>query len=255
MILVLGGTYDSRKLTEALLDEGYRVLYSSVTEYNVKSLPENDHLGTVIGKLEQEGLYNLIINHKIKTCVDATHPYAGEVSLNAINACSKAKIDYFRMERPRLIDDGANILGFDTYEEAVKYLNKKEGKILLTTGSRQLEYYESISKERLVIRVLPTSSVLKKCEDLGYKPKSIIAMQGPFSYQTNINMIREYNIRYLVTKDSGDVGGVAEKINAASDCDVQVVFIKRPTIDYPTVCSDIKGVIHQLSDHAINVKK
>ncbi|MEG1905694.1 MAG: precorrin-6A reductase [Bacteroidales bacterium] len=255
MILILGGTYDSRKLTEALLNTGYRVLYSSVTEYNVKSLPKNDHLEIAIGKLEQDGLYDLIINQKIEACVDATHPYAGEVSHNAIDACFKAGIHYLRMERPRLIDDGANVFGFDTYEEAVKYLNKKEGKILLTTGSRQLEYYEPIPKERIVIRVLPTSSVLKKCEDLGYKPKSIIAMQGPFSYQMNVNMIREYNIRYLVTKDGGNVGGAAEKINAASDCDVQVIFIKRPTIDYPIVCSDINGVIKQLSGDFVTIEK
>ncbi|MEG0377990.1 MAG: precorrin-6A reductase [Eubacterium sp.] len=246
MILVLGGTYDSRKLTEALLEKEQQVVYSSVTEYNTSSLPDSHLLTQSIGCLDEKGLCALIADKKITACVDATHPYASEVSVNAINACSRMSIQYVRMERPRLMDDGKNVRGFSSYEEAVVYLKQQEGNILLTTGSRQLEYYQPLSKERLIIRVLPTSKVLKKCEDLGYKPKNIIAVQGPFSYAANVNTIKEYDIRFLVTKDGGDVGGGAEKLKAAADLGVQTVFIKRPQINYPMVRSDVQGIMEIL---------
>lgn len=243
MILVLGGTYDSRKLTEALLEQGRAVLYSSVTAYNTTSLPESTLLEFNIGPLKKNEMESLMRSKKVTACVDATHPYAKEVSINAIEVCQKMDIPYVRLERPRLKVDGKNILGFPGYKEAVDFLKGTKGKILLTTGSRQLEFYSTLPKERLIVRVLPTSPVLAKCEGLGYKPNSIIAMQGPFSYNMNIELISAFGIRYLVTKDSGEVGGVDEKLRAAADTDVQIILIERPEVDYPVVFNTVGGVV------------
>ncbi|MEG0380035.1 MAG: precorrin-6A/cobalt-precorrin-6A reductase, partial [Eubacterium sp.] len=112
MILVLGGTYDSRMLTEALLEQGRAVLYSSVTAYNTASLPESPLLMLNIGALEKGDMENLMGEKGVTLCVDATHPYAKEVSINAIAVCQSVGIPYVRLERPRLKDDGKSILGF-----------------------------------------------------------------------------------------------------------------------------------------------
>src|SRR5665647_653412 len=122
-------------------------------------------------------------------------------------------VEYIRLERPSyMVNKGANILSYDTYEGARDYLIGAMGKgdqnILLTTGSRQLEAFEGLPKERTYIRVLPTVGVLKKCENLGYKPRHILALQGPFSVEMNVATMSEYNIGFVVTKDSGDVGGI-----------------------------------------------
>lgn len=249
MILVLGGTYDSRKLTEALLGQGCAVLYSSVTVYNTGSLPENARLEIHTGALETDGLAGLMAEKRIELCVDATHPYAKEVSLNAIAASKKAGAAYVRLERPRMMDDGQQTLGFSDYESAVRYLLEQEGNVLLTTGSRQLEFYDPLPKERVIVRVLPTSKVLEKCERLGYKPQNIIAMQGPFSYAMNVETIRQFDIRFLVTKDSGDVGGVSEKLRAAADMGVRVIFIERPRIEYPVVFNTAEEILGWMAEN------
>lgn len=249
MILVLGGTYDSRKLTEALLGQGCAVLYSSVTAYNTGSLPENARLEIHTGALETDGLAGLMAEKRIELCVDATHPYAKEVSLNAIAASKKAGAAYVRLERPRMMDDGQQTLGFPDYESAVRYLLEQEGNVLLTTGSRQLEFYDPLPKERVIVRVLPTSRVLEKCERLGYKPQNIIAMQGPFSYAMNVETIRQFDIRFLVTKDSGDVGGVSEKLRAAADMGVRVIFIERPRIEYPVVFNTAEEILGWMAEN------
>ncbi len=243
MILVLGGTYDSRKLTEALLEGGHQVIYSSVSDYNIAQLPDHPDLHLHVGALDKTEMRIFMREKSVDICVDATHPYASEVSLNAITVCKDEGCAYVRLERPRMQDDGQTTLGFPTYEQAVDYLAAQKGKILLTTGSRQLEAYQKLPKERLVIRVLPTSKVLQKCESLGYKPNQIIAMQGPFSFAMNVQMLQENAIRFMVTKDSGDIGGIAEKIKAAKECNVQVVFISRPAVDYPVVFNTIEPVI------------
>ncbi|NTW73188.1 MAG: precorrin-6A/cobalt-precorrin-6A reductase, partial [Eubacteriaceae bacterium] len=73
-----------------------------------------------------------------------------------------------------------------------------------------------------------TSSVLKKCEDLGFSPGNILALQGPFSEELNQAMYQEYQIKYMVTKDSGSIGGVREKILPALKMGIQVLILKRP---------------------------
>ncbi len=251
MILVLGGTYDSRKLVEGLLDLGRQVIYSSVTAYNVSSLPISERLESIIGALDEAGLRQVIADRAVTCLIDATHPYAGEVSVNAIAACEKEKIPYLRMERERMKDDGEKTLGFKDYDAVVDYLLKHEGKVLVTTGSRQLEAYERLPKERLIIRVLPTAKVLAKCESLGYNPKNIIAMQGPFSYDMNIAMLRQYRVRYLITKDSGEVGGVDDKLLAAEALGVRVLYIKRPEIEYPRVSGNVQETLAVIEEENI----
>ena len=81
--------------------------------------------------------------------------------------------------------------------------------------------------------------MVKKCEDVGVLPKNIIAMQGPFSKNMNKAMIEQYDIKYLVTKQAGDTGGEREKIEAADEMGIDVVFLTRPKVEYPSCYSDI----------------
>ena len=72
------------------------------------------------------------------------------------------------------------------------------------------------------------AEVIERCFALGYGGKQIIAMQGPFSYTLNVALLRHYDCRYLVTKNTSQAGGMDEKIAAARDNDVTVVLIERP---------------------------
>ncbi|AFA49750.1 precorrin-6A reductase [Acetobacterium woodii] len=247
MILVLGGTLDSRILTDLLLEEGRAVCYSSVTNIATDQMSENPLLTKISGQLDASTLRENLTIYNISLCIDATHPYAREISENAIWACEALNIDYIRLERPSHIDDGEDIMAYQTYEEARDYLigamGKSDRNILLTTGSRQLEAFEGLPKERTYIRVLPTAGVLSKCETLGYKPRHILALQGPFSVAMNVATMKEYKIGFIVTKDSGDVGGIKEKVAAARQVNAKILFIKRPVIAYPKVVSAVEDVI------------
>ena len=118
--------------------------------------------------------------------------------------------------------------------------------MLTTTGSRELAHYQPLDKKRLYIRVLPTSGVLAKCEALGYKPSHIVAMQGPFTKAMNAVMIDQFGIRFVTTKDSGDVGGVADKIAAAKDSGAQVLCVDRPALDYPEIVTNVDELLSRL---------
>ena len=79
--------------------------------------------------------------------------------------------------------------------------------------------------------MLSLPSVIEACRELGFEGKNLIAMQGPFSEEMNRAMLRQYDCRYLVTKDSGKAGGFPEKIQAAISCGAVPVIIGRPSGD------------------------
>lgn len=160
--------------------------------------------------------------------VDATHPYAREVSENLRAACRASGAEYARLVRPALPHEGV-VTVRDT-AEAVRWLNAHPGRVLLTTGSKELEAYTAVTdyRTRLFPRVLPTASVLQKCEALGFAGAQIIAMQGPFSHEMNVALIERTGAEILVTKDTGGAGGFAEKLSAACETGAQVLVIARP---------------------------
>ena len=84
------------------------------------------------------------------------------------------------------------------------------------------------ASERLYVRVLPVLASLEKTAALGIPARHVIAMQGPFSKELNVALIREFGIQTLVTKASGAVGGFWEKIEAAQECGCEAVVIRRP---------------------------
>ena len=86
-ILVFAGTTEGRKLAEHLLNAGKRVHICVATEYGEEVLWKHEHLIVHQGRLDVSGMEELLISHDWEMIVDATHPYAVEVSKNIKTAC------------------------------------------------------------------------------------------------------------------------------------------------------------------------
>ena len=76
--------------------------------------------------------------------------------------------------------------------------------------------------------MLPTVAGITACEAAGIPHRNILAMQGPFTEELNIALLRQFRIAFLVTKDGGAAGGFAEKAQAAEQCGVQLIVLRRP---------------------------
>ena len=245
MILVLGGTSDSLEICSEL-NKIFNLKYtlSVTTEYG-KDLAKGYARNVILGKLNKNEIMNFIKENKVKLIIDATHPYAIEVSKNAIECSSESNIEYIRYERKSLIEgiEYKNIFVVDTIEEACSIASKRGNNIFIGSGSKNLnKYVELIKDKKLIARVLPTSEVIKSCEDLGLNADNIIAMKGPFSKTINIEMYKQYKIDLVITKESGVAGGFLEKIDAAKNLDIPVVIIRRENIEYPKVINDVKEI-------------
>ncbi|MGE4283630.1 MAG: precorrin-6A reductase [Clostridia bacterium] len=251
MILVFAGTQDGRELAALLAARGYKTVVSVVSDYGAELVQPMQEIQVVKGKLQKSEMIKLFQDMDITTVLDATHPFARNVSENAIHACKEAGIYYLRYERPT--EDYAgydNVIAVESVKHAVDMLNKMEGRVLLTTGSNSLDIVTKgiNEKDRIVARVLPGLEIMSKCIQLGLQPKQIIAMQGPFSRELNREMFKHCNAQIVLTKDSGSVGGTQSKILAAQDSGIPIIVITRPQVEYPLWAETFEKVLERLRE-------
>lgn len=247
MILVLGGTSDSIKICNLINKKGFcnRYILSVTTEYG-KNLAKGVAKKIHLGKMSDEFMKKFIIENKISFIIDATHPYAAEVSKNAIKAAEDTDTGYIRYERKSLLEeiDYNRCIFADSIEEMCEKANLGSYKrILIGTGSKNLsKYRENIKEAELFPRVLPTSEVILECEKMGFDADNIIAMKGPFSKEMNIETIKHYNIDLMLTKESGVEGGFLEKINSCKETGIDVIVLKRQRMCYPNQTSELEDI-------------
>ena len=223
-ICIFAGTKEGRDLTDYLTDCKCSVTVCVATEYG-KILLENKNANVIAQRMDINDMCQLFSREKFNIVVDATHPYAQLVTDNIISACSKTNTEYLRINR-----EEKALSGFADIDAAIEYLNTTQGNILVTTGSKELYKFTAIDgyKERIFPRVLATERSIEQCRTHGFSTSHIIAMQGPFSHGLNVEMIKAFNIKYLVTKNSGETGGFEEKLSASKQTGVQCVVIDRP---------------------------
>ncbi len=243
-ILVLAGTEDGRELAGFLLSRGFDVTASVVSSYGRELLERYDGLKINARALDEKELAAYIDEHSIEAVVDASHPYAANVSLNAMKVCREKKLPCIRYERGDHELTYEKIYHANNYETAADMASKLGRIIFLTTGSRSLRIFvERLSDCTVIARVLPTAAVLTECERLGLTPKNIVAMLGPFNRELNVEMFRQFRAEVIVTKNSGSIGGLDEKIEAAAQLNLPVVMIDRPKISYDNVTNSFDGVM------------
>ena len=245
-IIVIAGTIDARELIGKLLNNGFNVISTVTTNFGKSLIEPKECLKVYEGKLSVEGMRLLIRAEDAKFIVDASHPFAVEVSRNAIQASKEEGICYIRYEREKACLDYAGIVKVRDFEVASNVISKMEGNIFLTIGSNNLGIFtQNIHnyKERLFVRVLPESDVISKCESLGLNSKNIIALKGPFTKNMNKEMIKYCNAKVIVTKDSGQRGGVIEKIEVAKDMGLPLILIERPLVEYLNLVYSFDEVI------------
>lgn len=261
--IIFAGTSEGRQLYEFCTQRHIDAIFCVATEYgkeilckprrseNEETSENTESTGTYpmihVGRMNTEEMEDFFRKESPDMIIDATHPYAVEVTENIRKAAeayqreqqTEGKV-YYRVLR-KLTDGGvtdedllhagnAKISYHEDMQQAVAYLQSTEGNILATTGSKQAEELCKLKDfaERVYLRILPNEEMRSKCLALGFLPEHIICMQGPFSRESNEQILREYDIHYLLTKQSGKAGGYPEKAEAARNCGVELVALVPP---------------------------
>ena len=234
-LVIFSGTTEGRRLSEQLIEAGVAHTVCVASEYGRDLMRADPLLSLHTGRMNAEEMTAFLSAGGFGgegTVVDATHPYASEVSANIRKAADALGCRYIRVLRRESELPKEKVSLYENAASCAAALNHCPGNILLTTGSKELHTFcGQISDEtraRLYVRVLPTEESLSLCLEAGIDPKKIIAMHGPFSAEMNLALLRQYEIRHLVTKESGEAGGFGDKVRAASRADVFLHVISRP---------------------------
>ena len=141
MIWVIGGTKDSRDFLEKFVKYENDIIVSTATEYGVK-LIENLPVKTSSEKMDKEAMLKFVENNKITKVIDTSHPYAFEVSKNAMEVAEEKNIQYFRFEREKVDILPKKYKNFEEIKDLIEYVENLEGNILVTLGSNNVPLFK-----------------------------------------------------------------------------------------------------------------
>lgn len=222
-ILILGGTQEGFDLAERLGElEGVEVISSLAGRTRDPRMPKGKVRSGGFGGAE--GLARYLRVERITHLINAAHPFAEEISANAVSAAQAAGIPLMRLLRPAWAaqrDD--RWVAARHAAEAAELCRREGGRIFLTLGSGEIEAFAHVHNVHFVVRMIEAP------DELPLRDYRMIAARGPFSLQDELRLLAEHHIGLMVAKNSGGDATYA-KIEAARRMGLPVIMIERPTI-------------------------
>jgi precorrin-6A/cobalt-precorrin-6A reductase len=241
-LLILGGTGDAVKLASlAMSIPGLEV----ITSLAGRTISPKALLGKVrVGGFGGEsGLVEYLQVENIDLLIDATHPFAARISWNAAGAVARVGIPRLMLIRPaweRLPQD--NWIEVESVEVAVMAIPATVERIFLTIGRQQLATFAGLTDKWCLMRSIdpPDPSIL-------LPPGELLLDRGPFSLEQELQLLRDYWIDAIVSKNSGGAATYA-KIIAARELGLPVIMVQRQIVPDGDVVGDVSGAIEWLLD-------
>ncbi len=245
-ILLLSGTCEGPPLARALDAAGFHV-HATVTRQEASA-----HLfGSVAGNVQVEArgftdetLEAFLRRKEADLVLDATHPFAARITCIAHGVCTRLGVPYVRYDRPDWPAPAGTRL-VDTFSGAAEMLVEMgRRRVMLTIGAKQLKHFAHLhDRFDLFARILPSPVSLEQAYAAGFSARKVLCLRPPFSTAFNKALFSEYRAEVLVTKASGSEGGVAEKVLAARELEMQVVMIRRPVIPDMVAVHTLDGAV------------
>lgn len=242
-ILILGGTTEAASLARQLADDTR--FEATLSLAGRTSAPATQPLPTRIGGFGGiEGLVRFLEAEKIEAVVDATHPYAAQMSAHAVAACRQTGLPLASLTRAPWIEQaGDRWQHVSNTESAAMVLGEIPRRVFLTIGRQELPAFASAPQHHYLARLIDVP-------DGERLPPHLVLLQarGPFDVAAETTLMRDERIDVLVSKNAGGDPTYA-KIAAARTLGLPVVMIARP--DKPAghvVTSPAQAV--QWLDHA-----
>lgn len=237
-ILILGGTAEARELASRLVDLGHAVTSSLAGRTQAPVLPSGDvRMGGFGGAA---GLAAYLRSAGIERLIDATHPYAGTISANAVAATQESGVPLLRYMRPGWEQPlGADWTQVASVAEAAAAL-PRDAVVLLTTGHAGLADFLERTDCRFVVRLIeaPAMAIPAHARLLQDRP--------PYGLVDEMALLERERITHLITKNSGGEQ-TAAKLAAAQRVGVKVIMIARPLYGPAREVSSIDEAIAALA--------
>ena len=259
-IWLIGGTGESAKLARALLLVQLPLLISVTTDTARSLYPNSPLLQVWVGRFNLSQIEQFLAEQNIIAVLDASHPYAVEISQNAIAACSQKDIPYLRFERARWGggemgrwgdgEMGGRLIYLDSFNQLVAGEYLVGERVLFTVGYKVLPLFRDWhERSTLFARLLPATTSIAAALAAGFTQDKLFAMRPPIPLNLERELWRHWQISMVVTKASGTPGGEDVKRQLAAELGVTLVIIEPPIITYPQVTSDLGEAVEFCQQH------
>jgi len=222
-LLILGGTTEAAALAQIISKTSINARLSYAGRVNrLRPSPIKKRVGGFGGV---SGLVEYLKLEKITHVIDATHPFASQMSKNAIEACALTKTPLAALTRPPWQKEiGDKWINVPNTEAAVQYLEMPKKRVLLAIGRQNLSLFYAQPQHSYVLRLVDPPERLLRFPD-----HFINISRGPFTIKDDTALFKKYKIELVVAKNSGGSGAYS-KIKVARTLGVSVVMIDRPYI-------------------------
>jgi precorrin-6A/cobalt-precorrin-6A reductase len=241
--LILGGTSDAGRLADAIAGAGIPAIYSYAGRTQD---PAAQSLPTRIGGFGgASGLADFIQRERITHVIDATHPFAAEMSRHALTACAATSTALLALERPpwtRGTDD--NWVEVRDIGAAVAALPEITARVFLAIGRQHLVPFSAKPQHAYTLRFVDPP-----VEALPLPNADVVISRGPFTLAGDLDLMRSRGIGWLVARNAGGSGARA-KIDAARELGLPVIMIARPDLPERPRAEAIEDVVAWLGHDA-----
>jgi precorrin-6A/cobalt-precorrin-6A reductase len=236
-LLILGGTTEATALARALAGDGRfsaTLSFAGVTR-RPASQPIPIRVGGYGGVV---GLAHYLRQHRIGALVDATHPFASQMTANAITAAQQTGTPLLVVLRPAWQPTaGDHWTMVASMEAAAATLGSVPRRVLLTIGRKDLAPFRAAPWHHYVLRSVdppPTEALPPHV--------TVIAARGPFELDDEARLLRDERIDIVVTKNSGG-SATAGKLSAARHLGLPVVMLARPPLPQTDTVGSVGEVL------------
>lgn len=247
-IWLIGGTSESAELAIALTKQSLPYIVTVTTETASRLYPPAAKV--CVGKMTPEAIAAFIQQQQIACILDASHPFACEISQQAIaftQRQAQPHIAYLRYERSAVLEDSL-VTTVGSIEELLSGDLLKHQRVLFTIGCRDLCRFSTLRKtSKLFARILPSADAIAQATSAGFSPQEIIALRPPISAALEKALWQQWSITRVVAKASGRPGGEAIKRQVANEISretgTRLILIARPTVSYPQQTNSVPAAV------------
>ena len=223
-LLILGGTNEAASLAKTIHTQ-FSGRLDTIYSLAGRTKPNREFVSTVrVGGFGGvKGLAEFINSENIKFLIDATHPFAKNISANAYDACLSTDTARLTLRRPPWnLPSGAKFVEVNDITHAAQLLPDFAKRVLVTTGQKNLNEFHKLTDIHFFIRLME-----KADEKFITENNTFIIGRPPFSLEEELALMEKYAIDTLLTKQSG--GTMTQtKIIAAIRKRIPIVLIRRP---------------------------
>ncbi len=222
-LLIIGGTSEARQLAEATV-RIYGTKLRVITSWAGRSPRSPDVAGEsrVGGFGGVTGLLDYLKAETIDIVLDASHPFADQISKHVYKACTTSNVPHFRLVRSKWdLPRNEKCIEIETIEAAAKRISHSAKRVFLTTGRQTLGAFSNMHNIWFLVRLLE-----KPKEPLMLNNYTLITGFPPFSKKDEKAIMKKHGIDTLISKSSG--GEIPAKIKAALELDLTTVLVSAP---------------------------